>query len=326
MLPYCEDGLRFELDDNGAMTCIVANWLSPVSILRSIFHLCSKCLSAREGGLYEETTRTSGHKTTPTPFQQFEPGTLHPVSRSWLQQGVLEIGNDVIWAAIKGRTVPGQPPPLCKILRCDGLHGRRLQVGEQETPSTGDVSQSAARTPGPSHVGGASCVVDVSFSGSFIVTGLRWRRGWRARLPPRLTGLGIRWDHSRAFAWVCRYWSAGFLGDIPFPAPLRSGAAPYSRRFIFIGSQYPDNRWNVRVGETGDPLENLSTSGIVPHDCGFQKSDGDPAEPMRVVEVNIERRRNEGAGEAGDPRENRQTNVIVRHDSHLRKSGNPAGD
>ncbi|KAJ8875143.1 hypothetical protein PR048_023036 [Dryococelus australis] len=42
--------------------------------------------------------------------------------------------------------------------------------------------------------------------------------------------------------------------------------------------------------------------------------------PMRVIEVNMERRRNEGAGETGDPRENPPTNGIVRHDSHLRKS------
>ncbi|KAJ8873424.1 hypothetical protein PR048_024241 [Dryococelus australis] len=43
--------------------------------------------------------------------------------------------------------------------------------------------------------------------------------------------------------------------------------------------------------------------------------------PMRVFEVNMERRRNEGAGETGDTRENPPTNGIVRHDSHLRKCG-----
>ncbi|KAJ8887308.1 hypothetical protein PR048_013523 [Dryococelus australis] len=42
---------------------------------------------------------------------------------------------------------------------------------------------------------------------------------------------------------------------------------------------------------------------------------------MRVIEVNMERYRNEGAGETGDPRENPPTNGIVRHDSHLGKSG-----
>ncbi|KAJ8893708.1 hypothetical protein PR048_006308 [Dryococelus australis] len=43
VLPYHEDELRirrpaFDLDDHGAATFIIANWLSPVSILRSSFH------------------------------------------------------------------------------------------------------------------------------------------------------------------------------------------------------------------------------------------------------------------------------------------------
>ncbi|KAJ8867234.1 hypothetical protein PR048_031033 [Dryococelus australis] len=42
--------------------------------------------------------------------------------------------------------------------------------------------------------------------------------------------------------------------------------------------------------------------------------------PMRVFEVNMEWRRNEGAGEAGDPREKTPTGGIIRHDSCLRKS------
>ncbi|KAJ8883522.1 hypothetical protein PR048_015366 [Dryococelus australis] len=44
-------------------------------------------------------------------------------------------------------------------------------------------------------------------------------------------------------------------------------------------------------------------------------------EPVRVIEVNMERRRNERAGVIGDLRENPPTNGIVQHDSHLRKSG-----
>ncbi|KAJ8895492.1 hypothetical protein PR048_000825 [Dryococelus australis] len=43
-------------------------------------------------------------------------------------------------------------------------------------------------------------------------------------------------------------------------------------------------------------------------------------QPIRVIDVNIEQRRNEGAGETGDPRENPPTNGIVRHDAHLRKN------
>ncbi|KAJ8888680.1 hypothetical protein PR048_008172 [Dryococelus australis] len=42
---------------------------------------------------------------------------------------------------------------------------------------------------------------------------------------------------------------------------------------------------------------------------------------MRVIEVNMVRRRDGGGG--GDPRENLLTNGIVRHDSHLRKSDDP---
>ncbi|KAJ8878194.1 hypothetical protein PR048_022662 [Dryococelus australis] len=44
-------------------------------------------------------------------------------------------------------------------------------------------------------------------------------------------------------------------------------------------------------------------------------------EPMRVIEVSMELRRNKRAGETGDPRENPSANGIVQHDSHLRKSG-----
>ncbi|KAJ8883668.1 hypothetical protein PR048_015522 [Dryococelus australis] len=44
----------------------------------------------------------------------------------------------------------------------------------------------------------------------------------------------------------CR-WLAGFLGDVPFPPPFHSGAAPYSHRFTLIGSQDLDvkNRPNL---------------------------------------------------------------------------------
>ncbi|KAJ8875891.1 hypothetical protein PR048_023798 [Dryococelus australis] len=42
---------------------------------------------------------------------------------------------------------------------------------------------------------------------------------------------------------------------------------------------------------------------------------------MRVIEVNMEQRRNEGAGETGDLRENLPTNGIAQQDSHLQNSG-----
>ncbi|KAJ8866043.1 hypothetical protein PR048_033567 [Dryococelus australis] len=38
----------------------------------------------------------------------------------------------------------------------------------------------------------------------------------------------------------CRLDDAGFLGDLPFPRPLNSGASPHSPRFTLIGSQYLD--------------------------------------------------------------------------------------
>ncbi|KAJ8882993.1 hypothetical protein PR048_014832, partial [Dryococelus australis] len=42
---------------------------------------------------------------------------------------------------------------------------------------------------------------------------------------------------------------------------------------------------------------------------------------MRMIEVNMEQRRNEGEGETGDTGENPPTNVIVLHDSHMPKFG-----
>ncbi|KAJ8888795.1 hypothetical protein PR048_008287 [Dryococelus australis] len=49
----------------------------------------------------------------------------------------------------------------------------------------------------------------------------------------------------------------------------------------------------------------------------YSNYNGPIAEPMRVIEVKMERCRNEGAGETGDHRENQPINGIVRHDSHL---------
>ncbi|KAJ8893482.1 hypothetical protein PR048_006080 [Dryococelus australis] len=48
-------------------------------------------------------------------------------------------------------------------------------------------------------------------------------------------------------------------------------------------------------------------------------------ETIGVIEVRMERRRNEGAGETGGPRKKSRTNDIVRHDSHMRKSSDPVG-
>ncbi|KAJ8879761.1 hypothetical protein PR048_020369, partial [Dryococelus australis] len=61
------------------------------------------------------------------------------------------------------------------------------------------------------------------------------------RLSPRRTGFDSRRSCSQISACgnragQCR-WLADFLGDLPFPPPLRSGAAPYLPRFTLADSQ-----------------------------------------------------------------------------------------
>ncbi|KAJ8874427.1 hypothetical protein PR048_025276 [Dryococelus australis] len=74
-----------------------------------------------------------------------------------------------------------------------------------------------------------------------------------------------------------------------------------------------EQRWNVRAGETGVPLENPTTNGNVRHVSHMLKYRFDPAgyENRFVVElgedVSMEQRRNERAGETEDPRENALT-------------------
>ncbi|KAJ8877085.1 hypothetical protein PR048_021537 [Dryococelus australis] len=62
-------------------------------------------------------------------------------------------------------------------------------------------------------------------------------------LPCSRTGSDSWRGRSRSFACGNRagwcLWSAGFLGDLPFPPPLHSGAAPHPPRFILISSQDP---------------------------------------------------------------------------------------
>ncbi|KAJ8877311.1 hypothetical protein PR048_021765 [Dryococelus australis] len=64
----------------------------------------------------------------------------------------------------------------------------------------------------------------------------------RLLTPPLTTGI-LGKPGSIPWIFACenrvrRYrWSAGFLGDLPLPLPLHSGAAPYSHHFTFIGSQ-----------------------------------------------------------------------------------------
>ncbi|KAJ8890508.1 hypothetical protein PR048_010017 [Dryococelus australis] len=64
--------------------------------------------------------------------------------------------------------------------------------------------------------------------------------------PPRQTGFDSRRGRSRIFASGNRArlssWLVGFLGDLPFPPPLHSGAAPYSPHFTLIDSQDLDDK------------------------------------------------------------------------------------
>ncbi|KAJ8866292.1 hypothetical protein PR048_032135 [Dryococelus australis] len=65
-----------------------------------------------------------------------------------------------------------------------------------------------------------------------LVKGPRWCSGQTTHLPLRRTLIFA----CRTRAGRCR-WSADFSrGYLPFPPPLHSGAAPYSRRFTLIGS------------------------------------------------------------------------------------------
>ncbi|KAJ8893902.1 hypothetical protein PR048_006503 [Dryococelus australis] len=74
-----------------------------------------------------------------------------------------------------------------------------------------------------------------------VTDGPRWLSGPPARLPPRRTGFNPRPGQSQIFASGNsagrRHWSAGFLGDLPFPPPLNSSATPFSPHFTVIGSQ-----------------------------------------------------------------------------------------
>ncbi|KAJ8890809.1 hypothetical protein PR048_010318 [Dryococelus australis] len=71
------------------------------------------------------------------------------------------------------------------------------------------------------------------------------------RLPPTRTGFDSRRGRSRIFACGnrirrCRR-SEAFLGDLPFPPPHHSGAAPYSSRFTLIRSQDLDVKSSLNL-------------------------------------------------------------------------------
>ncbi|KAJ8875896.1 hypothetical protein PR048_023803 [Dryococelus australis] len=102
----------------------------------------------------------------------------------------------------------------------------------------------------------------------------------------------------------CR-WSAGFLvGPPTFLPPLNSRASPHSPRFTLINSQDLDAQSNPIIFAPLHRSRRLVTARS--------------REPMRVIEVSIEWRRNGKTEEMGDARENPTTSGIVRHDSYMR--------
>ncbi|KAJ8875381.1 hypothetical protein PR048_023276 [Dryococelus australis] len=97
------------------------------------------------------------------------------------------------------------------------------------------------------------------------------------------------WDRAGRYRW-----SAGFLGDLPFPPPFHSSAALYSPQSLSLA---------------------LKTSLLRAAYYLFTHALTMSVRPRRT---NI---RNPKAGETGDFRENPPSSGIVRHDSHVRKSG-----
>ncbi|KAJ8866174.1 hypothetical protein PR048_033698 [Dryococelus australis] len=82
-------------------------------------------------------------------------------------------------------------------------------------------------------------------------------------------------SHPNFRLWETCRTMAGFPGDLPFPSPLHSGAAPYSPRFTLIGSQDLDtaHQWSalrkeatrlvVSGGRVGlNPLRSMHTGAL----------------------------------------------------------------
>ncbi|KAJ8869500.1 hypothetical protein PR048_028491 [Dryococelus australis] len=91
----------------------------------------------------------------------------------------------------------------------------------------------------------------------------RWCSGQTTRLTPRLTVIDCRWGRSRIFACGnraerCR-WSAGFLGDLPFPPPLHSRVALYSSHFALFGFQSLDIK---SLPKLSTPVFTLSSHSV----------------------------------------------------------------
>ncbi|KAJ8880825.1 hypothetical protein PR048_017296 [Dryococelus australis] len=149
----------------------------------------------------------------------------------------------------------------------------------------------------------------------------------------------------------CR-WSARFLGDLPFPPPLHSGAAPYRARYTLIGSLDSLSRGAVRgvlCAAALTPRRNGrrmaahvpgaiallhdSINSVIHRSSRWHREIGEnldtqtTAKTAEEFEVNMKQYRNVRARETGDIRENQPISDIVRYDSIMRKSrSNPAGN
>ncbi|KAJ8869151.1 hypothetical protein PR048_030719 [Dryococelus australis] len=164
-----------------------------------------------------------------------------------------------------------------------------------------DIAVRAVRRPAQeygwqSHLKGACASNMQAHEPRHLSTGsslLTSHQGETGSIPGRLTPGSCKWESCRAMPLFGGIFSLIFR---PPPPPIKhSGAAPYSPRFTIINSSDP----NV---ENHPNLSNFTR-------------------PKRVIEMNLEQRREEELGETVDPRENPSTNGIARHDAHMRESG-----
>ncbi|KAJ8878759.1 hypothetical protein PR048_019345 [Dryococelus australis] len=152
----------------------------------------------------------------------------------------------------------------------------------------------------------------------------RWCSAHTTLLIPGRAGIDYRRGCSRIFArWnragQCR-WSVGFPADLPsLPAfAIRSQDLDVKSRPDFSTPFCLTNKLGFPGNSAGfgaAPIPRPTGRMIVLWPAVAFREKG---RPMRVIEVSMEQRRNEGAGETGDPRENPPTSGAVRHDSHLR--------
>ncbi|KAJ8878116.1 hypothetical protein PR048_022583 [Dryococelus australis] len=107
-----------------------------------------------------------------------------------------------------------------------------LSAAILESPQTAQVARLARFSSVADHV--ATTPWSLQFHGEF--TGIK-----TARITARRIGFDSRSGRPTIFACASRdgRWLrlAGFPGDLPFPLPLQSDAAPFSPRFTLIGSQ-----------------------------------------------------------------------------------------